>query len=84
MGALTTGFTQAIYNFQPCGVVAAHVHPRADENVFVLSGTADVGFVDEAGNFTRNAALEAGTGFVIPQGLLPTSLIHAVITVVRL
>lgn len=71
MGALTTGFTQAIYAFDPCGVVYPHVHPRGDENVFVVSGTVEAGFVDEAGALIRDEAIVAGTGFVIPQGTLP-------------
>eukprot|EP00892_Ulva_mutabilis_P004164 jgi/Ulvmu1/2119/UM127_0004.1 len=68
LGALTTGFQHAIYTFAPCGVVFPHVHPRGDENVFVLEGTIDAGFVDEAGTLIRDQAIATNSAFVIPQG----------------
>lgn len=68
VAALTTGFGHAIYNLNPCGVIAPHVHPRGDENVFVLEGTIDAGFIDESGALIRNAELATKTAFVIPQG----------------
>lgn len=71
LAALTTGFGFAVYNFDACGVVFPHVHPRGDESVYVVSGTIDVGFVDEAGELVRNPELAENTGFVIPQGAAP-------------
>lgn len=76
MAALTTGFVQAVYSFEPCGVVFPHVHPRGDENVFVVSGTVDVGFVDETGALIRNPTIKPGNGFVIPQGALACHPTH--------
>ena len=72
VGALTTGFGHAIYSLNPCGVIYPHVHPRGDENVFVLEGTIDTGFIDESGALIRNAELASKTAFVIPQGATST------------
>eukprot|EP00892_Ulva_mutabilis_P004167 jgi/Ulvmu1/2121/UM127_0006.1 len=57
LGALTTGFKQAIFNFAPCSVIFPHSHPRGDENMIVLEGTIDTGFIDEAGTLIRDQAV---------------------------
>ncbi len=66
------GLSQILVSLGPCTGLAAHTHPRATEVVFQLTGTIDVGFVEELANGHNliNATLSPGETVHFPQGTL--------------
>ena len=51
----------------PCGVLAAHTHPRGTEYDYVISGNYEFGFFLENGTHLT-VEYAAGDGVVVPQG----------------
>lgn len=56
-----------VVNVEPCGVIAAHIHPRATEHLYMMKGSVEVGMFVESGNAVYVTPKE-GEGVVIPQG----------------
>lgn len=60
----------------PCGIFSPHIHPRANEFFFVISGQVDFGYVTESGVFgalgapnpTISGTLKVNEGTLFPQG----------------
>ncbi|KAG6549343.1 hypothetical protein Mapa_009060 [Marchantia paleacea] len=63
------GVSFASVEVQPKGVVPLHIHARASEIIFIISGQLKVGFVDSTNNLFTNI-LEAGDMFVFPKGMV--------------
>ncbi|KAL3690114.1 hypothetical protein R1sor_016423 [Riccia sorocarpa] len=68
-GVTGLGISSLFFKLGTGGIVPPHLHARATELFFVLSGTFHVGFVDSA-NVLYSATLQAGDQFVFPQGLV--------------
>jgi oxalate decarboxylase/phosphoglucose isomerase-like protein (cupin superfamily) len=64
------GASQAILEFQPCGLNMPHVHPRALEFLHVLAGNLTITFVEENGGRAITQTLGRGDSIYVPQGLL--------------
>jgi hypothetical protein len=55
------GLSSAVTTLNFCGLVAAHVHPRASELIYEVSGTAEVAIQEEfGGRFVSAAAVREG------------------------
>ncbi|KAK9817282.1 hypothetical protein WJX72_012206 [[Myrmecia] bisecta] len=52
---------------QPCGVIAAHIHPRGTEWGYVIAGGFEFGMFLENGTYLT-VSYNLGEGVVIPQG----------------
>jgi quercetin dioxygenase-like cupin family protein len=65
----TLGISTARIDFLKNGLNPPHLHPRATEVLYVLSGSLLVGFVD-TNNDLFQQTLQTGDVFVFPQGLL--------------
>ena len=53
----------------PCGVIGAHIHPRATEYGYVISGAVELElFLEDASHVA--VTYKAGEGFIIPQGTI--------------
>jgi len=52
---------------EPCGVIAAHIHPRGTEWGYVIAGGFEFGIFLENGTYLT-VAYDVGEGVVIPQG----------------
>ncbi|KAL2649465.1 hypothetical protein R1flu_017593 [Riccia fluitans] len=68
-GVTGLGISSLFFKLGSGGVVPPHIHARATELFFVISGTFNVGFVDSA-NVLYSATLYPGDQFVFPQGLV--------------
>ncbi|UJR18113.1 hypothetical protein I4U23_005013 [Adineta vaga] len=62
------GSAMSIGNIKPCGFVLPHLHPRADELFFMISGEMQAGFIQENGGRFIVNTLVAGQCMVFPQG----------------
>lgn len=65
----TLGISLARIDFVKNGLNPPHVHPRATELLYVLSGSLLVGFVDTT-NTLFQQTLQTGDLFVFPEGLV--------------
>lgn len=62
------GIAMTIAQMEPCGMNTPHTHPRATEMLYLVSGTMEVGFIEENGaRFVKNT-LTKGQGTLFPQG----------------
>ena len=61
---------QALFDLDPCALIAPHVHPRGTETVFTVSGEVTVGFHEENGGRVLVNNVTVGTAAVVPQGLI--------------
>lgn len=68
-GLLGQSVSFAILEFPAGSVNQLHIHPRATELLFVITGSLQVGFVDTT-NKLYNQTLETGDMFVFPKGLV--------------
>ncbi|KAD6795667.1 hypothetical protein R6Q59_020441 [Mikania micrantha] len=68
-GLNTLGVSMARIDYAPGGLNPPHVHPRATEIVFVLTGELNVGFVN-TDNKLFSKTIKAGEVFIFPRGLL--------------
>lgn len=68
-GLNTLQLSAARIDFSKNGLNPPHVHPRATELLYVLSGSLFVGFVD-TNNTLFEQTLQTGDLFVFPKGLL--------------
>ncbi|KAI3507074.1 hypothetical protein L1887_21828 [Cichorium endivia] len=59
----------AILEFPAGAVNPVHIHPRASELMFLVSGNLQVGFVDTGNNLFKQS-LQIGDIFVFPKGLV--------------
>jgi oxalate decarboxylase/phosphoglucose isomerase-like protein (cupin superfamily) len=64
------GASQAILEFEPCGLNMPHVHPRALEFLHVLTGNLTITFIEENGGRAITQTLGPGSSIYVPQGLL--------------
>jgi oxalate decarboxylase/phosphoglucose isomerase-like protein (cupin superfamily) len=65
------GISYVLFDFEPCAANLPHIHPRATELLFVISGKLQVAFSEENGGrgaFVNN--LKAGQAAVFPKGLV--------------
>lgn len=60
-------------DFLPGGLLPPHVHPRASEVLFLISGSLLVGFIDTT-NTLFSTSLSPGDLFVFPRGLVHYAL----------
>jgi mannose-6-phosphate isomerase-like protein (cupin superfamily) len=65
------GISMNLGMLKPCGVLLPHVHPRASELYFVISGNVQYGLAEENGG--RNLVYNLTTGQV---GIAPQGLVH--------
>ncbi|GKD76395.1 germin-like protein 9-3 [Tanacetum coccineum] len=63
------GVSYAVLEFPMGSVNPVHIHPRASELLFLVSGCLEVGFVDTTNKFF-NQSLKMGDIFVFPKGLV--------------
>ncbi|KAG6510366.1 germin-like protein subfamily 2 member 1 [Zingiber officinale] len=68
-GLNTLGVSLSRVDYAPGGLNPPHVHPRATEIVFVLTGEIEVGFVTTA-NRVVGRRIGQGEVFVFPRGLV--------------
>ncbi|KAL6213439.1 hypothetical protein ACLB2K_012886 [Fragaria x ananassa] len=54
----------------PGGVIPLHIHPGANEVLFVAEGTLVAGFISSDGNTVYLKTIKKGDIMVFPQGLL--------------
>lgn len=59
----------AVLEFPVGAINPVHIHPRASELMFLVSGTLQVGFVDTSDNLFKQS-LRIGDIFVFPKGLV--------------
>ncbi|KAI7733423.1 hypothetical protein M8C21_005172 [Ambrosia artemisiifolia] len=59
----------AILEFPVGSINPVHIHPRASELMFLVSGSLQVGFVDTSNKLYKQS-LQVGDIFVFPKGLL--------------
>ncbi|XP_024969023.1 germin-like protein 9-3 [Cynara cardunculus var. scolymus] len=59
----------AVLEFPAGSINPVHIHPRASELMFLVSGTLQVGFVDTSNTLFKQS-LEIGDIFVFPKGLV--------------
>jgi len=66
-----TGISYTLFNINPCAINLPHLHPRATELIYVISGSnLTVGFTEEnGGRFLKNV-VNAGDTTFFPQGLI--------------
>ncbi|KAJ7550746.1 hypothetical protein O6H91_07G117300 [Diphasiastrum complanatum] len=76
-GLNTQGLSFARIDYAPGGVVPPHIHPRATEVLFVVSGTLRVGFVTSSPDFT----LFTNTLYPGDLTVFPRALVHFIINV---
>ena len=62
-----TGLQMLTLTLPPCGVLAAHTHPRGTEFGYVISGSFEFGIFSENGSQVT-VELAQGDGIVVPQG----------------
>ena len=62
-----TGLQSLVLTLPPCGVLAAHAHPRGTEFDYVVSGSFEFGIVLENGQLVT-VQYAQGDGVVVPQG----------------
>lgn len=58
-----------ILEFPAGSINPVHIHPRASELMFLVSGSLQVGFVDTSNNLYKQS-LQIGDVFVFPKGLV--------------
>ena len=64
-----TALQMTSITFAPCGVIGAHIHPRATEYGYVISGAVEFElFLEDASHVA--VTYKAGEGFIIPQGTI--------------
>ncbi|KAK9078709.1 hypothetical protein SSX86_002766 [Deinandra increscens subsp. villosa] len=68
-GLLGQSVSYAILEFPVGSLNPLHIHPRATELLFVITGSLQVGFVDTT-NTLFSQTLETGDMFVFPKGLV--------------
>ncbi|XP_074313422.1 germin-like protein subfamily 2 member 4 [Silene latifolia] len=68
-GLNTLGVSMARIDYGPGGLNPPHIHPRATEIIFVLTGQLKVGFITTK-NVLISKTLNAGEVFVFPRGLV--------------
>nr|XP_009785822.1 PREDICTED: nectarin-1-like [Nicotiana sylvestris] len=68
-GLNTLGVSLARIDYAPGGINPPHVHPRATEMVYVLSGQLYVGFITTA-NVLVSKVIVQGEVFAFPRGLV--------------
>ncbi|XP_076885879.1 germin-like protein 9-3 [Bidens hawaiensis] len=68
-GLLGQSVSYAILEFPVGSINPLHIHPRASELLFVISGSLQVGFVDTT-NALFSQKLETGDMFVFPKALV--------------
>ncbi|KNC81563.1 hypothetical protein SARC_06120 [Sphaeroforma arctica JP610] len=61
---------QTKFTIEPCGINLPHIHPRATELVYMVSGAVTVGFVGENGGGAIMNNLSADMSTFFPQGLI--------------
>ena len=65
------GLSSALFRIEACGIILPHVHPRATEIVFVISGqNLRVAFTEENGGRVIVNDISEGMAAFFPQGLI--------------
>jgi len=65
------GISYVLFNIEPCGINLPHVHPRATEMLYLVSGSnLTVGFTEENGGRLILNNLEQGEATFFPQGYI--------------
>ena len=64
------GIANTLFSLNPCAINTPHVHPRATELFFVLSGKFKTFFTEENGGRTIVNEVSTGQVTFFPQGLI--------------
>lgn len=65
------GLSYTLFTLEPCGINLPHVHPRAAELLYLISGeNLVVSFIEENGGRTFTNTINAGMMTIFPLGLM--------------